>query len=571
MGKPYYLQKSLTRDPKEIKARMYVQDPLVAKQHGARVGVQPVELPGEPYLGAGPTTSRVAVVDYNGDLDVVFKPAGVRADGTGFDVGRTSPNRNFQFHQVNVWAAITSALNLLESPKFFGRRIPWAFPGGRLLVLPHAGYMENAFYDRDTGALHFFYFRGPDDTPVYTCLSHDIVTHELGHAVLDGLKPLYNEITSADVSAFHEYFGDALAMTTALALRPVLGAVVGRGSRTLQGRNIVSDIAREFGAALGDADSSLRTAANDVTMRDVRRVFFEHKRSQVLSGVFYDVLQAFYADEHDRQKAKQDRRKPGQRAVAALVNAAGYASRIMLRGLDYCPPAGLSFAEYARSVLRADEAAYPIDARKYRATVREAFRRRGVASRAELAQRHELTNKSFRTYDIEAMAASPTDAYEFVDRNREALQVPRSVNFELVNLYETQKVGANGYYPPREVVLEFAWSEDVQLSGSRFGAFQGSVFPLWCGGTLVFDKNGNVLHYGAALNTTTRSKELLAYIDFLIRDGAISPPSDEQGLGASDTQNYRIAASRRGNRLVLKRNPALRHEESRSVSHGSQA
>ncbi len=148
MGKAQYLQKSKVLPPKPIYARMYVQDPLVAEEYGTFVGIKKVKLDGEPYLGQGPTTSRVAVVDYNGDLDTVFKPAGTLARGGGFDVGRKNPRDNFQFHQVNVWAAITRALNHLESPKVFGRRIPWAFPGGRLLVLPHAGYMENAFYDR---------------------------------------------------------------------------------------------------------------------------------------------------------------------------------------------------------------------------------------------------------------------------------------------------------------------------------------------------------------------------------------------------------------------------------------
>jgi hypothetical protein len=31
-----------------------------------------------------------------------------------------------------------------------------------------------AFYDRKTGALHLFYFEGPDGKPVYTCLSQSI-------------------------------------------------------------------------------------------------------------------------------------------------------------------------------------------------------------------------------------------------------------------------------------------------------------------------------------------------------------------------------------------------------------
>ena len=68
------------------------------------------------------------------------------------------------------------------------RKNLWAFEGNRLIVLPHAGYGENAYYDRASKSLQFYYFNGPGTT-VYTCLSSDIVNHEFGHAVLDGVRP----------------------------------------------------------------------------------------------------------------------------------------------------------------------------------------------------------------------------------------------------------------------------------------------------------------------------------------------------------------------------------------------
>ena len=100
----------------------------------------------------------------------------------------------FQFHQVSVWALLQCALAFFEDPSALGRSIPWAFEGNRLIVVPHAGYGENAFYDRDSKSLQFYYF-GSDGETVYTCLSTDIVNHEFGHAVLDGMRPLFNEST----------------------------------------------------------------------------------------------------------------------------------------------------------------------------------------------------------------------------------------------------------------------------------------------------------------------------------------------------------------------------------------
>ena len=50
---------------------------------------------------------------------------------------------------------------------------------------------------------------------VFTCLSSDIVNHEFGHAVLDGLRPHYYESVGAQTAAFHEFMGDLTAILMA--------------------------------------------------------------------------------------------------------------------------------------------------------------------------------------------------------------------------------------------------------------------------------------------------------------------------------------------------------------------
>ena len=45
-----------------------------------------------------------------------------------------------------------------------GRTIPWAFEGNRLIVVPHAGYGENAYYDRTSKSFQFYYFGSEQDT-----------------------------------------------------------------------------------------------------------------------------------------------------------------------------------------------------------------------------------------------------------------------------------------------------------------------------------------------------------------------------------------------------------------------
>jgi hypothetical protein len=87
--------------------------------------------------------------------------------------------KNVHYHQLNVWAVVQRVLEFYEDPQALGRPVPWGFDGNRLIVVPHAGYGENAFYDQHSKSLQFYYF-GDLDNPGYTCLSHDIITTRPG-------------------------------------------------------------------------------------------------------------------------------------------------------------------------------------------------------------------------------------------------------------------------------------------------------------------------------------------------------------------------------------------------------
>jgi hypothetical protein len=114
MGQESYLQKSLMRESSSIKAKIFVQDAMFHRENG--VGIQVINLPGEPWLGAGPTSSRIQVVDFDDSTGETHPPVGVLASGTGFDVGGGQPESNYKFHQVNVWAIMKRVLDHLESP-----------------------------------------------------------------------------------------------------------------------------------------------------------------------------------------------------------------------------------------------------------------------------------------------------------------------------------------------------------------------------------------------------------------------------------------------------------------------
>ena len=146
----------------QVKATIYTQDPLVAKEH-PKIGLSSIWVDWEPGLKDGPTSSRIAVVDYNADTDSLEKDYSkwdsqqwCFVDSKNMPVDghqRNSP----AFRQVNVWAIIQNILAFFEDKKVMGRYIPWAFEGNRLIVVPAAGNTQNAFYDRVSKSLQFYF------------------------------------------------------------------------------------------------------------------------------------------------------------------------------------------------------------------------------------------------------------------------------------------------------------------------------------------------------------------------------------------------------------------------------
>ena len=169
-----------------------------------------------------------------------------------------------QFHQVSVWAVLQRALDFFENTDGLGRRITWGFEGNRLTVVPHAGYGQNAYYDRKSKSLQFYYFTSENRT-VYTCLSTDIVNHEFGHAVLDGVRPYYEESTLVETGAFHEFMGDLTAILLSLRNRNFRERLTTGIKEEEKIEEVLGSIARQFGEAV-EGTPYLRSALNEKKM-----------------------------------------------------------------------------------------------------------------------------------------------------------------------------------------------------------------------------------------------------------------------------------------------------------------
>ena len=216
-------------DPLLRPLHVYALDPAASRREGAMALVQ---VPYEP-LQPGPTGALIAVDSQDRDGVHRATPADLDDPRLLLQNGRQPSPLDLHFHQQMVYAVCM--LTYTAFRKALGRDIAWGFGNGAeateqapLRVHPFGFDGQNAWYDPWHGELRFGYYRatktvGGRNIPngrVYTALSHDIIVHELTHALLDGLRRRFDLPTSADVSTFHEGFADLIVRPYDLCATP---------------------------------------------------------------------------------------------------------------------------------------------------------------------------------------------------------------------------------------------------------------------------------------------------------------------------------------------------------------
>jgi hypothetical protein len=247
---------------------------------------------------------------------------------------------------AHAFAVTRSTLSLFERA-LHGQSIPWAWNVGSNLdpvsVFPRAGVTPNAFYSRSQRALKFFFFTPSGaTTPVFTCRSLDIVAHETGHAVLDGLKPGWiGAGNPPQTGGLHESFGDLAAIFLALSQLDQVDALVALTKAHLHEKNFIAALAEQFGAGLG-RPLGLRNADNDLKLSQVGNEV--HAISQVFTGAIYDILADLYAHRRIVQFALAD---PAQ----ILLDVAHDLCDLVLNAMVAAPNQGATYTDVANAML----------------------------------------------------------------------------------------------------------------------------------------------------------------------------------------------------------------------------
>ena len=489
----------------QIPCDVYMQDPWVAATDPKFGFAKDFFVRWEPGIADGPTSARFAIVDYNGDTGSVAPMAKwdsatdrfLDANGQALDKSNID---SLQFHQVHVWAILQRALDFFQGGPGLGRDIPYGFEGNRLIVVPHAGYGQNAFYDRTSKSLQFYYFEHEQQT-VYTCLSTDIVNHEFGHAMLDGIRPYLMESVLPQTGGFHEFVADFTAILSIMRNNDFRQRLADATAGNLSAESHLSRIAQEFGKAVSDKPF-LRSARNRLKMSSLKETDGPHRVSEVLTGTMFDILIAF-AEFYITQRQ--------QTAIQAFWNAIQRMQRTVLQPLDLLPPVDVTFRDYALAVLRWEQISNPTDPNGYLPMMLEIFIKRGILKSRDrtdfLATQYVFKRPKWDVFhSVESIFSSSAAAYRFLNDNREQMFIPAHQDVTVVDLYDAHKMTREGSRLPRQIVLEYLWREDVVLAGREFAELEGSTAELLCGGTLVFDETGNVLEWARKPGTEGRGR-----------------------------------------------------------------
>lgn len=250
-----------------------------------------------------------------------------------------------------------------------------------LIIRPRAGVDINAYYDR--ASLSFFYFNNKVKRKVvYTCDSQSVVTHEFGHAFLDILRPDFWSAQAPEVWAYHEAFGDMVALISCLQYDDLINAAWRETEGDLLKSNIISRLASEMGMGLYDLSKDKSGLLNNC-LRDMSIKFDYvypeslplngldsiltnecHSFSRVFSGAFYELFVKF----------SNKNIELGRSPLDAMKISRDVLSRYLIKATAAVPMTNRLFDAMAKQMLIVDKS----EGSKYQSILEEVFKNRKI-------------------------------------------------------------------------------------------------------------------------------------------------------------------------------------------------
>jgi len=301
-------------------------------------------------------------------------PGGAQA-GFSFADGKAEDLYALDSGEFRFWQCREAALATLEA---WGALAPppavWQ-NGQRLLPLRDDGGIGlNAFYDRS--AVAFLGWETPT-RKTYPASSTDAVAHEVGHALLDALRPELWDSVYTETAAFHEAFADCMALLVGLFDAPSREALV--QGNALRIENFLEALAEDVAEGVrlehgvNDPHAQPRRALNTLQWEipvnlpplgpPATLTSETHSFSRVFTGCFYDTICNIFAAQPNQDEQ-------------GLLDAAQIAGRLLIAGAQAAPEVARFFQAVGRAMILADDTA---SGAAHHAAIRDAFALHNIA------------------------------------------------------------------------------------------------------------------------------------------------------------------------------------------------
>ncbi|MBT9581710.1 hypothetical protein IV102_00075 [bacterium] len=266
-----------------------------------------------------------------------------------------------RFHAANSFSAVARTIQFFEEGT--GIPVAWAFGEPQITVVADGGEMLNAYYQRAEGSVNFFHSTDAVTSQVvYSGDSGEVVSHEAGHAILDGMRPAYLMNWRTDCGAFHESFGDMLALVMSVQDDKVLAQVVEQTGGDMTRPNMAANLGEELGITINHkvgknhtGGDYTRTAINKFKWQDPKTLPKNpenpdelgsevHNFSRLFTGAFYDVFTGLVNEN------RANGMEPGQ----AIREASNEGIRMLGRLLKAAPRFDFTYRDMAKCFVQSE-------------------------------------------------------------------------------------------------------------------------------------------------------------------------------------------------------------------------
>jgi len=432
-----------------------------------------VELEAEDFF-AGPATARLKV---EAEDDAIVPVARREAERVIYASPEVMTPADFS---LTTFAAVARVVSLFEQPDILGRSLRWRRPERPLTIRPLDDRVgRNAWYDADRQRLCFGYF-DYNGQPRHAVESHDVVAHEAGHAILDGLAPDLLDEHHPQCLAVHEAVADLVAFIAALS-HGGLRRFAGLELNDLHRANLLSELAEGFAQATTDR-SSLRSLVNDASLAGgAGRLTDEadpHDLSLVLSGALYDFVPEFLRKYNE-----------GSSTTQVLERISQQMRRFLFRALGFLPPGQLTFADVGRTVIGVNTLIHGFQGRGEWSDLTRLFVERGILQPGEDLFASPPPTGLAPAPPVERMVAEADTVRDWAAELRRPLGLGPETQLVVREVDKLERVEEPRGGPERsvrETVVKVSWEREESIEVAALGDVTWQV-PYRQGATAVLD------------------------------------------------------------------------------------